>query len=133
MTCLIFDCQNYVLNSIVTQYHLFLNLFYSQQTSHQNRKRPMLFESIKKEIRKNCKIIGPCSYYQYMARVLRDYDTERLNYNNVFKHLINNNLFLDISKVFDTVWHEGLIFELKQNGIYGNLLNVIIDFLNSKR
>lgn len=68
-----------------------------------------------------------------MARVLRDYDIERLNYNNVFKHLINNNLFLDISKAFDAVWHEGLIFELKQNEISANLLNVIIDFLNSKR
>ena len=37
-------------------------------------------------------------------------------------------VFLDILKAFDKVWHGGLIFKLKQNGISGNLLNVIIDF-----
>ena len=29
--------------------------------------------------------------------------------------------FLDISKAFDKVWHKGLIYELKQNGISGKL------------
>ena len=28
-------------------------------------------------------------------------------------------LFLDISKVFDKVWHDGLIYKLKRNGING--------------
>ena len=32
-------------------------------------------------------------------------------------------VFLDISKAFDKVWHEGIIFKLKQNGISGELLN----------
>ena len=31
------------------------------------------------------------------------------------------------SKAFDKVWQEGLLFKLKQNGISGNLLNVITD------
>ena len=39
-------------------------------------------------------------------------------------------LFLDISKAFDKVWHEGLIFKLKCNGISGPLLNFFISYLN---
>ena len=30
-------------------------------------------------------------------------------------------LFLDISKAFDKVWHEGLTFKLKRNGVSGPL------------
>ena len=29
-------------------------------------------------------------------------------------------IFLDISKAFDKVWHDELIFKLRQNGICGN-------------
>ena len=42
-------------------------------------------------------------------------------------------IFLDISKAFDTVWHKGLIFKLKQNGVTGNLLNILIDFLKERK
>ena len=41
--------------------------------------------------------------------------------------------FLDIFKAFDKVWHEGLIFKLKQNGISGKLLNLIKDFLKNRK
>ena len=38
-------------------------------------------------------------------------------------------IFLDISKAFDKLWHDGIIFKLKQNGISGNLLNLLSNFL----
>ena len=42
-------------------------------------------------------------------------------------------VFLDISKAFDKVWHNGLIYKLKQNRVSGNLLNLIIDFLEARK
>ena len=38
-------------------------------------------------------------------------------------------VFLDISKV----WHEGLIFKLKQNGILDDFLNILSDFLRKRK
>ena len=42
-------------------------------------------------------------------------------------------VFLDISKAFDKVWHEGIIFKLKQNGISDDLLNIVSDFLRNRK
>ena len=42
-------------------------------------------------------------------------------------------VFLDISKAFDKVWHDGIIFKLTQNGISGNLLKLLRDFLSERR
>ena len=42
-------------------------------------------------------------------------------------------IFLDISKAFDKVWHKGIIFKLKQNGISGKLLSVLSDFLKDRK
>ena len=42
-------------------------------------------------------------------------------------------VFLDISKAFDKVWHKGLIFKLSQNGISGNLLDILSDFLSDRK
>ena len=40
-------------------------------------------------------------------------------------------VFLDISKAFDKVWHDGLLFKFKSYGISGCLFTVIKDFLNN--
>ena len=42
-------------------------------------------------------------------------------------------VFLDISKAFDKVWHKGLIFKLKQNGISGKLYHILSDFLSNRK
>ena len=41
-------------------------------------------------------------------------------------------IFLDISKAFDRVWHEGLIYKLKCIGIKDNALKIIESFLNNR-
>ena len=42
-------------------------------------------------------------------------------------------VFLDISKAFDKVWHERLSLELKQNGISGSLWNILCNFLRNRK
>ena len=42
-------------------------------------------------------------------------------------------VFVDISKAFDKLCHEGLIYKLQQNGISGELLNIVIDFRNNRK
>ena len=42
-------------------------------------------------------------------------------------------VLLDIWKAYDKVWHEHLIFKLKQNGTSGNLLNLSCDFLRNRK
>ena len=39
-------------------------------------------------------------------------------------------VFLDISKTFDKVWQDGLIFKLQKNGIMVNLLKVLKHFFD---
>ena len=40
---------------------------------------------------------------------------------------------MDISKAFDKVWHEGLLFKLKRNGINGTLHSFLSDYLSDRR
>ena len=40
-------------------------------------------------------------------------------------------VFLDISKAFDKVWHQSLLYTLKQHGISGNFLESLNDFLKA--
>ena len=42
-------------------------------------------------------------------------------------------VFLDISKAFDKVWHDDIIFKQNQNEISGNLLNLLQVFLKERK
>lgn len=42
-------------------------------------------------------------------------------------------LMIHISKAFDEEWQEVLVFQLKQNGISDDLLNILEDFLRDKK
>ena len=42
-------------------------------------------------------------------------------------------VFLDISKAFDKVWHDGLIFKMRQNGISGKLLKLLQNYLSNRK
>ena len=44
------------------------------------------------------------------------------------KGLENRGIFLDISKTFDKVWYDGLIFEQRENGISGDITNILRTF-----
>ena len=42
-------------------------------------------------------------------------------------------VFLDMSKAFDKVWHDGLLFKLKSYGIQGNLYNILENYLLNRQ
>ena len=46
--------------------------------------------------------------------------------------LVVRSVFLDISKAFDKVWHEGLFFKLRSMGISGKLYNLLGNSLSDK-
>jgi len=57
---------------------------------------------------------------------------------NIFKGFDANpsidtrGVFLDISKAFDRVWHDGLLFKLHSYGVNGSLLSLLRDFLSGR-
>ena len=55
----------------------------------------------------------------------------------IFSSFDNNyevrGIFLDISRAFYKVQHKGIIHKLKQNGISGNLLSLLTDFLRNRK
>ena len=122
-----------------------------------NGKKQMWFQSIKKVV-KCQETTDLFHYFQYVEKYLSFYYNinDLISSNqSVFKqgdsciyqllsitHEIYQSLdngfelrgiFLDISKGFDKVWHNGLIFKLKQNGLTGDLLNILINFLKERK
>ena len=51
---------------------------------------------------------------------------------NVNPSLEVRGVFLDISKVFDRVWYDGLLYKLKLLGICGRYFNLIQSFLDNR-
>ena len=49
-----------------------------------------------------------------------------------YSSLETRGVFLDMSKAFDKVWHDGLIYKLKTFGITGKLLSLLQDFLSDR-
>ena len=41
-------------------------------------------------------------------------------------------VFLDLSKAFDKVWHDGIIFKLKAYGVEGELLSLLKNYLENR-
>ena len=54
-------------------------------------------------------------------------------YNSFDEGLEVKSVFLDISKAFDKVCHKGLLFKLSQNGISGNLLDLLSSFVSDRK
>ena len=42
-------------------------------------------------------------------------------------------VYLDMSKAFDKVWHEGLLHKLRQNGLEGNILKFFESYLSNRK
>ena len=42
-------------------------------------------------------------------------------------------IFLDLSKAFDRVWHEGLIYKSEFNGLHGNVLRIVKSFMADRK
>ena len=42
-------------------------------------------------------------------------------------------VFLDISKAFDTVWHEGLVHKLMEIGVEGDMIGIVKSFLSNRK
>ena len=53
-------------------------------------------------------------------------------YGSFHESLEVRSVLLDISKTFDKVWHDDIVFKLTQNGISENLLNLLHDFFLKK-
>ena len=42
-------------------------------------------------------------------------------------------VFLDIATAFDGVWHDGLVYKLKQRGVSGRFLALVVSFLRDPK
>ena len=52
---------------------------------------------------------------------------------SVFNANLSLEVFLNLPKAFDRVWHKGFLRKLKNSEINGNLLDLIESFLHNRR
>jgi hypothetical protein len=58
------------------------------------------------------------------------YDHVTLNFNN---NMSRAAVFLNIEKVFDNIWHTGLLYNLSKLEFAVNLIKLIISFLSQRK
>ena len=80
------------------------------------------------------------SYYKYQSGFVPNHSTtfQLIDiYHQICRTFDNHQyscmVFFDISKAFDRLWHKGLLFKLKQNGINGKLLLWISNYLSNRK
>ena len=69
----------------------------------------------------------------YFLQIILDSDQEILSLISFFQSLYIPWIFFGISKTFGKVWHDGLIFKLCQNGVFGEMINFLEDFLSDRK
>ena len=76
------------------------------------------------------------SYYTFIVNYCKLLSLEKFLkeiYESFDVGLEVRSVFLGISKAFDKLWHDGIIYKLTQNGISENLLNLLEDFLKERK
>ena len=78
-------------------------------------------------------------FYRYQAGFLPGHSTVYQlleTYHNIVQSIDEGKsccmIFCDLSKAFDRVWHNGLIFKLQTYGIFGNLLQWFNSYLSHR-
>ena len=108
---------------------------YKSQTNffNQLRWKVILFKNVYNHLIENSLV------YKYQSGFLPGHSTvhhliESIHhtYLSLENHEINCQIFCDISKAFDRVWHRGLILKLKKYGIRGDLLQWFESYLTNR-
>ena len=120
---------------------------------HWNRKTTMFSLFIRKSISKLSKTISEKIYERFMKLYLmfllrisyflhtRIQTRRFLHYSTSYHETLNafdigrkvRRIFLGFFKVIDKVWHDGLIFKLRQNSNWGEIINILFDFLSNRK
>ena len=93
----------------------------------------VIFDSLYSYIFKNKLITDKQSGYRYKDSTVKQLLSIT---HDIFKAFDSGHevraVFLDISRAFDRVWHDGLIYKLKMKGIGGDMINILTSFLSDR-